>query len=92
MTFAKGTTFSGSIDPKKEAKYIKLQLDDNSTWHVTADSFINGELVFDTTPTETNTINNIVGNGHNVYYSAAKNAALAGGSFPLKGGGCLMPY
>lgn len=92
MTFAKGTTFSGSIDPKKEAKYIKLQLDDNSTWRVTADSFINGELVFDTTPTETNTINNIVGNGHNVYYSAAKNAALAGGSFPLKGGGCLMPY
>ncbi len=91
LTLTKGSIFSGCIDPKKEAKYIRLQIDDNSTWNLSADSFINGELIFNSTPTGTNTINNIEGNGHNVYYSAAKNKALGSSSFPLKGGGCLMP-
>lgn len=92
LSLSRGSSFTGCIDPDKVAKHIRLSIDDDCVWNVTEDSYINGELVLKTTPAETNTINNIVGNGHNVYYSAAKNAALAGGSFPLKGGGCLMPY
>ena len=81
----------GSIDPKDKAGEINLTLDADSTWKLTADSYVSGlSLAAGTSGT---TISAIVGNGHTVYYdpSALLSSALAGKTFSLKGGGYLKP-
>jgi hypothetical protein len=38
-----------------------------------------------------NSVSNIIGNGHTVYYDAKACSALGGLSYSLSGGGSLMP-
>jgi hypothetical protein len=66
---------------------VSLTLDESSTWAVTATSYLTSLIGLDVSD---NTVNNIDGGGHCVYYSGS-----IGGSgkqvYALSGGGFLAP-
>lgn len=82
-----GSSWSGAINTKNEAKKADVKLDASSSWSLTADSYING-----LTDAVTG-LTNIKGNGHSIYYDAkdAANAWLGGKTFDLQNGGQLKP-
>lgn len=90
ITLQDASAFTGAINKSKSAKLVTLTMDSNSTWTVTADSYING-LLTDPGISGT-TVSNITGNGHNVYYSSSANSALGGLTYDLASGGQLIPY
>jgi len=67
-----------------------LTLDSSSTWTVTANSTVTSLKGAVISGSE---VTNIVGNGHNVYYSksATANSYLGGKTYTLAGGGELIP-
>jgi hypothetical protein len=69
-----------------------VTLDANSTWDVTADSYLTS-LTLAGGWVSGNTIGSITGNGHTIYCDANDSAssALGGGAFGLSGGGTLRP-
>jgi hypothetical protein len=91
VTLERGSELTGAIDPERTAKEANLTLDATSTWKVTADSYLTGLTLTGGMAGET--ISNIVGGGHTVYYDAgsAVNTALGGKTYDLKGGGSLRP-
>ena len=79
-----GTTLTGKIDK------AALALDSTSKWTVTANSTVStltGAVV------SGSEVTNVVGNGHDVYYSKSEsaNGYLGGKTYPLAGGGELIP-
>lgn len=76
------SVLSGAINPKNIDTTINLDLDNTSTWEVTADSYIN-----EIKDAAVN-YSNIHSNGHNVYY--VTNDANASSQL-LIGGGHLIP-
>jgi len=79
-----GTTLTGMIDK------AALTLDSTSKWTVTANSTVStltGAVI------SGSEVTNVVGNGHDVYYSksASANSYLGGKTYPLAGGGELIP-
>jgi hypothetical protein len=86
-----GSVLTGAINAGGVAKEAGLTLDAASTWNVTADSYLTSLTLAD--GISGNTITNIVGNGHTVYYDTgdAANSALGGLTYKLSGGGLLQP-
>ena len=79
-----GTTLTGKIDK------AALTLDSTSKWTVTANSAVStltGAVI------SGSEVTNVVGNGHDVYYSksASANSYLGGKTYTLVGGGELIP-
>ena len=66
-----------------------VALDVSSVWTVTADSYLT--CLADPDGISGTTANNIVGNGHTVYYDASACPALNSQTYSLSGGGTLMP-
>ena len=84
VSLSEGSTLSGATTN------AALALDDTSTWSVTGDSTLTtleGAVIAD------GTVTNITGNGFTVTCDASleANAALAGGTYTLTGGGTLTP-
>lgn len=80
------TYYTGIIDADKKGA-VSINLDSTSVWTLTGTSYI--DYIID----ENKDFENIVDNGHNVFYNAEneKNKWLAGREFNLTGGGRLMP-
>jgi hypothetical protein len=89
ITLQNGSSLSGAINSANSAKEINLTLDGTSTWNVTADSYLT--CLTDTSGISGNSISNIIGNGHTVYYKASACSALGGLTYSLSGGGSLIP-
>lgn len=91
LALLNGSSLKGSINADNAAKQARVTLDANSTWDVTADSYLTSLTL--TGGVSGNTISNITGNGHSIYYDAtdSANSALGGGTFNLNGGGTLQP-
>ncbi len=81
------TTLKGAVNPHGTAKTMALALDATSVWEVTRPSCLTSLTDQDTT------LANIQDNGHTVYYDAKADASqwLGGRTYPLSGGGKLMP-
>lgn len=83
-----GSALVGGINTDGSSATTSLTLDSSSAWTVTADSHITsltGAII------SGNTITNIIGNGHIVYYDAASCPELGGLTYTLSGGGTLQP-
>ena len=78
---------TGAIDSANTAKETSISLDSTSSWIVTADSHVNTI----TAKIAGNTVANITGNGHNVYYTSSSNSSLEGKTYSLINGGQLIP-
>ncbi|HNM36340.1 MAG TPA: hypothetical protein PKI33_04730, partial [Anaerolineales bacterium] len=83
------SSWTGAINANQEASSSSLTLDASSTWTVTADSYLT--CLSDPEGISGATIQNIIGNGHTVYYDAANCKALNGITYTLVGGGELKP-
>jgi hypothetical protein len=87
-TLQNGSALTGAINPENTAKSINLNLDESSVWTVTADSHL---TCLTDASISGNTVTNIVGNGHTVYYDKAACTELGGQTYILNSGGTLKP-
>ncbi len=87
LHLSEGSQFTGAIDTEHAGKETSLQLDDSSTWNVTADSHLTSLT------NSQDTCSNIQSNGHTVYYDPTHtdNKWLDGQTLDLPGGGKLTP-
>jgi hypothetical protein len=83
-----GSTLVGAINADNTAKSVALKLDESSAWNVTSDSHVT--CITDPTISG-NTVTNIIGNGHTVYYSTNACSTLGGQTYTLASGGTLTP-
>jgi hypothetical protein len=84
-----GSKLTGAINTADSAKKVMLSLDSTSEWTVTGTSHVT--VLNDSAGTSGTKITNIVGHGHNVYYSKSANLSLNGNTYTLAGGGKLVP-
>jgi predicted small secreted protein len=89
LDLTNGSSLTGAINADNAAKSASLTLDSSSAWTVAADSYITS-LVNPDGISGTN-VNNIIGNGHTVYYNADSCPELNGQTFTLVSGGILTP-
>jgi hypothetical protein len=91
LTLENGSSLAGSVNADKAAKEARVTLDAGSTWKLTADSYLTSLTL--TGGVSGDTVTNITGNGHTIYYDASDsaNSALSGKTFNLNGGGTLQP-
>lgn len=83
------SSLTGSINSDHTAREVNLTLDETSTWNVTADSYLT--CLTNPTGISGDTVTNIVGNGHTVYYDASACPVLGGATYTLVNGGSLQP-
>ena len=83
------SSFTGAINKSNTSKAIGLTMDGNSTWTVTATSYINGTITC--LGISGTSVSNIIGNGNNVYYTLSTNSGLGGKTYTLVNGGYLLP-
>ncbi|HWT75393.1 MAG TPA: hypothetical protein VN258_11855 [Mobilitalea sp.] len=86
MNLTQGTSLTGAIDNANTGD-VTITLDADSTWNVTADSYV-------TAITDTdNSLANVVSNGFTIYYDATNsaNSWLNGATISLADGGTLAP-
>jgi hypothetical protein len=88
-TLKNGTTLTGAINADNQGKDVRLTLDADSTWLVTADSYVT-TLTFYDGMSEAG-VTNIAGNGHTIFYDKGASPALGGKAYDLPRGGKLMP-
>lgn len=79
------STFTGSINEEKTAKSANISLSKDSTWNVTANSYVTKITDADSS------FKNINSNGHYIYYDKSSNANLNSKTIKLKNGGYLTP-
>lgn len=84
-----GSNLTGTINAADSAKKAALNLDSTSKWTVTGTSYVT--VLNDSAGISGTKITNIVGNGHNVYYSKSASPSLNGKTYTLAGGGKLIP-
>lgn len=75
----------GKINADNSAQNVKVKIDESSSWSLSDDSYINhidAQISGDH-------IDNIIGNGHNLYYQKTDCPSLKGRSYQLKNGGQL---
>jgi hypothetical protein len=91
LTLQKSSSLTGAINSDHSARTANLNLDSNSSWTVTADSYLAG--FSDASGIAGSTITNITGNSHTVYYDArlSANRSLDGKTYSLNGSGTLKP-
>lgn len=82
-----GSALTGTVNGEQTAKSITVNLDGDSTWELTGDSYVTVLTDADTSCA------NIVSNGYTVYYDASNegNAWLNGETLELEGGGSVAP-
>jgi hypothetical protein len=89
ITLQNGSTLKGWINKADSAQTVNLTMDATSSWIVTLTSYINGTI---TNPgIFGSSVNNITGNGNNVYYTPDTNPSLEGLIYRLVNGGYLIP-
>lgn len=71
---------------REEDGDVRIDLDRDSVWEVTADSTITSLTDADAT------LANLHDNGHTIVYDAQKSPTLAGKTYSLSGGGKLVPH
>lgn len=83
-------TYKGAINPNKQGTAVVV-MDKTSKWTLAADSYLES-IQFEKTVEKG--IKQINSKGYNIYYNPNNpaNAALAGKTYPLKGGGSLLTY
>lgn len=81
------SVWEGAANPEQETGEITVNLDADSTWEVTGDSYVS------VLTNEDETCENISSNGYTVYYDAFNeaNAWLNGQTIALEGGGSIAP-
>ena len=84
-----GSKLTGTVNTAGSARKVTLSLDSTSKWTVTGTSHVT--VLNDGAGISGTKITNIVGNGHNVYYSKSANPSLGGKTYTLAGGGKLIP-
>ncbi len=84
-----GSSLAGAINSDHTASAATLTLDASSTWTVTADSYLT--CLADSGGTSGDSLTNVVGNGHTVYYVQSACPALGGKTYTLSSGGYLKP-
>jgi hypothetical protein len=84
-----GSTLTSAINAANTGKEVNLTLDTSSTWNVTADSYLT--CLTNPDGISGDSITNITGNGHTVYYAQDACPALGGKTYTLTGGGSLKP-
>ena len=75
----------GSINKDKAAGSASVHLSKDSTWTLTADSYVTSLT------DEDSTFGNIKSNGHTIYYDSQKDKALNGKTIQLPDGGKITP-
>jgi hypothetical protein len=88
-TLQNSSSLTGAINIANTTKAINLSLDASSSWTVPEDSHLT--CLTDTGGISGTSINNIIGNGHTVYYDTSACPALGGQTYTLEGGGTLKP-
>lgn len=88
MFLKNNSNLSGAINSSNTAKSISLTLDSTSKWSVTQDSYLTS---LSGISISANTIENIIGNGHTVYYDSTSCPQLGGKTYSLNRGGQLTP-
>lgn len=83
-----GSSLSGAINTANTGKTVSVTLDQGSVWTVTGASYVTALSGLDLSG---NTVNNIDGGGHCVYYSGAVNGSNSAVVYQLSGGGYLAP-
>ena len=81
------SVWEGAANPEQETGEITVNLDADSTWEVTGDSYVS------VLTNEDEACENISSNGYTVYYDASNeaNAWLNGQTIALEGGGDIAP-
>ncbi len=79
--------FKGIINKNNKANSINITLDKSSKWELKDDSYVSKIKV----DTYDNTITQIIGNGHTVWYKKEDNSYLKGKTYQLVNGGELKP-
>lgn len=87
LNLTQNSTLSGAINKDKTAKRITLNVDADSSWDVTNDSYV---TIFNDAD---RTLNNIKSNGHTIYYDAdeSENSWLGGRTQYFSDGGKIEP-
>ena len=80
-----GSSWRGSLNEDNQADSASIALDRSSSWELTANSYVTSISDKDAS------FANNKSNGHNIYYDASQNSALAGRTIDLPGGGKLLP-
>jgi hypothetical protein len=89
ITMEDASSFSGAINKSNTANVASLTMDSNSSWTLTANSYITN--FSDVSAITSDSVTNITGNGFNVYYNSSNNSSLGGKTYLLKNGGYLLP-
>jgi hypothetical protein len=88
VTLQNNSALTGAVNSENTAKAVKLNLDQSSTWTVTADSYV---TCLANAGISDDSITNIIGNGHTVYYDSNACAELGAQTYTLIGRGTLKP-
>ncbi len=83
-----GSSLTGAINSANTGRSVNLTLDQGSAWMATGTSYVTTLTGLDLSG---NTVNNIDGGGHCVYYSGAVNGSSSPVIYTLSGGGYLAP-
>ena len=89
LNFATNSHLTGAINSANTCTSVSLSLDSTSIWTVTADSYV--PIVLDPGWIIGDSVINIIGNGHNVYYNGtlANTSYLGNMIYKLRNGGLL---
>jgi len=89
ITLKNYSVFTGALNNSNTGNLVSLTMDYSSKWILTGSSHINGLL---TNPfISGSSVQNITGNGFNVYYNSGSNPSLGGLVYSLVNGGQLLP-
>ena len=83
LALTNGSSWRGSLNEDNQADSASIALDRSSSWELTANSYVTSISDKDAS------FANIKSNGHNIYYDASQNSALAGRTIDLPGGKLL---
>ncbi len=80
-----GSVLNGTVNAGATAKDVEVRIDKDSRWELSQDAYVSlieADIADDS-------VTNITGNGHHVYYDPAQNPSLGGKTYKLQGGGEL---
>lgn len=84
LHLTEGSLLKGTVNPGASAKAADVFIDKDSRWELSQDAYVS---VIEADMAEDGGVANITGNGHDLYYDAARNPSLGGKAYPLQGGG-----
>lgn len=88
LNVGKNSSYKGSVNANNESDSVDIYVDDSATLEFTGTCCFNKFVINDTT------MNNIIGNGHYIYYDGGDpdNSNLDRKTYDLVNGGQLIPY